>query len=181
MHPVIQAVVTAVVITAAVYDILYRRIPNWLVLPCWLLGFVLNAYLFGWEGLKSAGLGFGIAMLIFFPLWLLQGMAAGDVKLMAAIGALVGPLVWFWIFVFSGLVGGVIAIVLMAVHKRFRKTFSNLGFLLWDLVHLRAPYLRSEEMTVDSPRSFRLPHGAVFALGYLAFLGFALFSGASPF
>lgn len=176
MHPATQVALASVLVTAAVYDILYRRIPNWLVFPAWAAGFAMNAYLYGWSGLKSAAFGFGLAMAVFFPLWLLRGLAAGDVKLVAAVGALSGPLIWFWIFVFAGLVGGILAITMMAIHRRVRKTLRNVAFLAWDLVHLRMPHLRSEELSVDSPRSFRLPYGAVFALGYIALLGYSLIS-----
>lgn len=171
MNPVVQILLAAVVIVAGAYDILYRRIPNWLVLPCWIAGFAVNAALAGWAGLTAAALGFVLAMVVYFPLYLLRGMGAGDVKLMAAIGALVGPTAWLIIFIFSGLVGGVVAIFVMLVHRRFGKTLRNLGYILWEMVHLRAPHKCDEELSIDSPRSFRLPHGAVIALGCLGFLG----------
>ncbi len=179
MVPLVQVLLVILVVVAGAYDILYRRIPNWLVLPCWILGFAVNAAIADrvWSGLGSAAAGFGLAMLVYFPLYLLRGMAAGDVKLMAAIGALVGPTAWLFIFIFSGLVGGVIAIFVMLAHRRFRKTFRNLGYIVWEMTHLRAPHKRDEELSVDSPRSFRLPHGAVIALGCFAFLGVRPFLG----
>lgn len=172
MHPVIQVLIAALVVVAGVYDILYRRIPNWLVLPCWLAGFAVNALLASpWtEGLKTAGLGFGVAMLIYMPLYLLRGMGAGDVKLMAALGAFAGPVAWLFIFVFSGIVGGVVALIMMVVHRRFVKTLRNVCLILWEMMHLRPPYSR-DELDVSSPKSLRLPYGAVVALGCLAFLG----------
>jgi prepilin peptidase CpaA len=171
MHPLVQVLVAVLVLVAGTYDILYRRIPNWLVLPCWLVGFAVNAALTGWMGLKTAAFGFGLAMLVYFPLYMLRGMGAGDVKLMAAIGALVGPVAWFLIFLSSSIVGGVVALVIMLTFKRFRKTLRNLALILWDLMHFRAPYHRDEELSVDSPKAFRLPHGAVIALGVIVFLG----------
>jgi prepilin peptidase CpaA len=171
MHPLIQALVAVLVLIAGIYDILYRRIPNWLVLPCWVVGFAVNFALAGWPGLKSAAFGFGLAMLVYFPLYILRGMGAGDVKLMAAIGALVGPVAWFLIFLSSSIVGGVVALVIMLTFKRFRKTLRNLALIVYDLVCLRMPYRRDEELSVDSPKAFRLPHGAVIALGVIIFLG----------
>ena len=70
---------------AAVYDIRFRRIPNWLVLTGLVLGLGLNTFLFRWPGARASLLGIGLAFLIYFPLYLLRGMGAGDVKLMAAI------------------------------------------------------------------------------------------------
>jgi hypothetical protein len=42
---------------------------------------------------------------------------------------------------------------------------------VWELMHFRAPYLKHEDLDVSNPQAFRLPHGAVVALGTLLFLG----------
>ncbi len=178
MPPIIQVLVALMVVVAGVYDIRYRRIPNWLVLPAVLVGFALNAFLYGLTGLKVAGLGFGLAVLIYMPLYALRGMGAGDVKLAAALGALVGWQNWVILFIFSGIIGGVLALVLMLAHGRFRKTLWNTGYILSEIVHLRSPHYRSEELDVKSPRAFTLPHGAVLALGTLAVVGVRVFLGA---
>jgi hypothetical protein len=93
------------------------------------------------------------------------------VKLLAAVGALVGWRDWVAIFIISGLLGGVLAIGLMLGKGRFRKTLWNTGYIVAELAHWRAPHLKSEELDVRSPVSFRLPQGAVIALGCYAFLG----------
>lgn len=163
------------VMVAGVYDIRYRRIPNWLVLPAVLVGFALNAFLFGLAGLSHAGLGFGLAVLIYMPLYVLRGMGAGDVKLAAALGAFLGWQNWLMLFMLAAVIGGVLAVVLMIVCGRFRKTLWNTAYILWELVHLRSPHHRSEELDVKSPRAFRLPHGAVLALGTLTLVGVRVF------
>lgn len=169
----IQVLVSLLVVIAGVYDIRYRRIPNWLVLPAVLLGFALNALisLDVMEGLMYAGKGFGLAVLIYMPLYMLRGMGAGDVKLAAALGAFVGWLNWLFLFVFAAVIGGVLALILMLAYGRFRKTLWNTAYILWEMMHLRAPHHRSEELDVQSPRAFTLPHGAVLALGTLALVG----------
>jgi prepilin peptidase CpaA len=172
---IIQLLLAAMVLTAGYFDLRYRRIPNWLTLPGFLVGLALNAFLSFRPGqgllLRNAALGLALAMLVYFPLYLLRGMGAGDVKLMAAIGSLVGWRDWLAIFVFSGIIGGVLAVVLMLAKGRMRKTLYNTGHIVWEMVHLRAPHLRSEELDVSNPRAFTLPHGAVIALGALALLG----------
>jgi prepilin peptidase CpaA len=70
MHPLIQVLVAVLVLVAGAYDIRYRRIPNWLVLPCWVVGFAVNVALAGWPGLKNAALGFGLALLVYVPLFM---------------------------------------------------------------------------------------------------------------
>jgi prepilin peptidase CpaA len=167
---VLQILLVVVVGTAGVYDLRFRRIPNWLVLAGLVLGFCVNTVLFGWAGLRLAGLGFGLALLIYMPLHLLRAMGAGDVKLMAAVGSLVGPGNWLMLFVITAVVGGVVALVVLLFAGRVRKTFWNLGWILNEVAHFRAPYQSSEELDVRSPRAMRLPHGAVIALGTIVFL-----------
>ncbi len=129
----------------------------------------------GLAGLKYAGLGFGLAVLIYMPLYALRGMGAGDVKLAAALGAFVGWQNWLLLFVFAAVIGGVLALILMLTHGRFRKTLLNTAYILWEIVHLRAPHQRSEELDVQSPHAFTLPHGAVLALGTLTLVGARVF------
>jgi prepilin peptidase CpaA len=181
MIPLIHLPLVFLVLVAGIYDIRYRRIPNWLVLPAIPVGFLLHAVLSlvrsnsVWPGLREAALGFGAAVLIYLPMYALRGMGAGDVKLAAALGALAGWPDWLWILLFSAVIGLVLALALMLLHRRFRKTLSNTAYLIWDLAHLRPPYRRSEELDVQSPKGMRLPHGAVLALGTLALLGVRAF------
>lgn len=173
----VQLLLLALVIVASYYDIRYRRIPNWLTLPCVLVGFALNAFLGRTvlSGLGDAGLAVGLALLLNFPLYLLHARGAGDVKLLSAIGALVGWRAWVEIFILSGILGGVLAVVLMLAKGRFRKTLVNTGAIIEEMVHFRAPHLKNEEFDVNSPLSFRLPQGAVIALGCCTLLGLQAF------
>jgi len=173
----VQILLAVVVLIASYYDIRYRRIPNWLTLPCVLVGFALNAFLEPpvWHGLGDAGLAVALALLLNFPLYLLHARGAGDVKLLAAVGALVGWRDWVAIFILSGILGGVLAVVLMLGAGRFRKTLHNVAGILGEMLHFRAPHLKSEEFDVKSPLSFRLPQGAVIALGCCLLLGLQAF------
>ncbi len=175
ISPYIQVMVGLLVLVAGIYDILWRRIPNWLVIPGFLIGVLLNPFIHAndvvWSDRWGAPLGFALAMATYLPLYLLRGMGAGDVKLAAAIGALVGWQAWIIIFILSGLLGGVLAVILMVAKGRARKTFSNIGYILWEMAHFRPPHLRNEELDIANPHAMTLPHGAVIALGGLLFLG----------
>ena len=176
MPPVTQVLVVALMVTAAIYDIRFRRIPNWLTLPTLPLGLALNAFLYGWRGLALAGIGVGLAILIYLPLYMLRGMGGGDLKLAVGLGALVGWFEFFWIFVLAGVLGGVIAIVLLLARGRMRKTFSNTIYILWELAHLRPPYRsKSDELDIGGARAYNMPHGAVLALGALLLVGWRAF------
>ncbi len=169
----LQLALVVVVATAAVFDLRFRRIPNWLVLAGLILGLGLNSFLFEWGGLRASLLGLGAGFVVYFPLYLLRGMGAGDVKLMAAVGSIVGWADWLGIFFFTALVGGVAAIALLVSRRQLAHGLSNVGYLLVQLLALRPPYARREELDVTSPKSVKLPHGVVIAWGSVLFLGAA--------
>ena len=103
---------------AAVYDVRYRRIPNWLTVGGVLLGLALNAFLYqGWPGLRFSLPGFGLGFGVYFLLYVLRAMGAGDVKLMAAVGAVVGWQNWFGIFVITAIIGGLMAMILVVIEE----------------------------------------------------------------
>jgi prepilin peptidase CpaA len=165
-----QILLLLVVLVAAVYDFRYRRIPNWLVLSGLLLGLIVNTFLFEWAGLGRSLLGVGLACLIYFPLYLLRGMGAGDVKLMAAVGAIVGWTAWIGIFFFTAIVGGMAAVALLASRSQLKRGFSSAGYLLVQLLSFRLPYARREDLDVKSEKSVKLPHGVMIAWGSVLFL-----------
>jgi prepilin peptidase CpaA len=136
-----------------------------------LTGIALNSFLYeGAPGLifalKGLALGFGV----YFVLYILHAMGAGDVKLMAATGALVGWQDWFGIFLITAVIGGIMAMMLMLMRRRIKTTFWNVGFILGEMGHGRAAYMTREELDVKSPKSVGLPHGAVIAVGTIFFL-----------
>jgi prepilin peptidase CpaA len=170
----IRALLIAVVMVAAFFDIRTHRIPNWLTLPGLLLGIALNAFLFELAGLWFSLKGLGLAFGVYFVLYLLRGMGAGDVKLMAAVGAAAGPMNWLGILFLTAILGGVAALVLAASKGRMRKTFQNMGLMLLSFRQGRAPYRDNPELDVQSDKALRLPHAVVIAAGTLAFVVSAL-------
>jgi prepilin peptidase CpaA len=168
---IVQVLVLLIVIPAAMFDLRQRRVPNWITLPAILLGIALNGILdFRDANLRNSLLGLGLAFLIYFPLYLLRAMGAGDVKLMAAVGAIMGWANWLGIFVLTAVIGGLAAIVAVAARGRLRKTFYNIWFILLSLLHRQAPYESNPELDVRNVQSVRLPHAVVIALGAIGFL-----------
>jgi prepilin peptidase CpaA len=165
------------VIAAAVYDVRYRRIPNWLTVLGVVVGLALNAWLRQqagpipwWPGLKFGLIGMGVAFGVYFFLYAMHAMGAGDVKLMAAVGAMVGWQDWFAIFLITALIGGVMALILVTARGRVKKTLFNVAYLLNEMKSGRAAYMTREELDVKNPKALGLPHGAVIAVGSLFFL-----------
>ncbi len=170
----ISILLVALVTVAAIFDLRTRRIPNWLCAAGMICGFACQIALYRWVGARQAFLGAGLALLIYAPLFALRAVGGGDVKLMAAVGSMAGPKAWIAIFLVTAMVGGVIALVLIAVKGRTRRTFRNVGVMLYELVHLRAPHKVEEELDVTSGKALRLPHGCTIAAGTLLYLIYAL-------
>ena len=169
--PGVEAVLLVLVLGAAVYDVRYRRIPNWLSVSGVLIGLALNTFLYqGWPGLRLSLSGLVVAFGVYIVLYALRAMGAGDVKLMGAVGALVGWQDWFGIFLTAAIVGGAMALILVATKGRVKKTFWNVGFILNEMKSGRPAYLAKEELDVRNPKALGLPHGAVIAVGTVFFL-----------
>lgn len=135
-----QIILAALVIAAGTFDLRTRRIPNWLCAAGLVCGFAYQIVLFQWSGAREAALGTGLSLLIYVPLFALRAVGGGDVKLMAAVGSIAGPKSWIAIFLITAIVGGAIALVMIALKGRTRRTLRNVGILLTELGHLRAPY-----------------------------------------
>jgi prepilin peptidase CpaA len=170
----IRVLLLLLVLLASLFDIRKHRIPNWLSLTGAVLAVALNTFLFEMAGLWYSLKGLGLAFAIYFVLYLLRGMGAGDVKLMAAVGAAVGPFNWLGILFLTAVIGGVAALVLAGSKGRLHRTFVNMWLLLLSLRHGRAPYRDNPALDVGSEMALRLPHGVVIAGGTLAFLAAAL-------
>lgn len=96
---------------ALVFDLRTRKIPNWLTVAALALALAFHVATAGLAGLGTALAGFGVGFGILFVLWIIGGGGGGDVKLMGALGAWLGP--WLTMIVFIG--SGVLALVGMVL------------------------------------------------------------------
>ena len=106
----------------ALYDWKARRIPNWLTFGTLFLALVLNFLDFKLHGLLNSLIGFFTGIALLFIPYALGGMGAGDVKLLGAIGALVGYKSVILIFIYSAICGlflGIIWILFTPGHLKF--------------------------------------------------------------
>jgi prepilin peptidase CpaA len=169
LFPVAPCVV-ALVITAAVWDWQTRRIPNWLVLIALIVALPMQIFLHGAIGGGRAwllGCLAGGAMLL--PGYMTRTVGAGDVKLMAAIGALCGALVAMEIAVFASVVGGIWAVLLLLRRKQVWAGVSNTMTMLATAAGgARAGVQHGESMRALSMG--RMPFGVAIAIGTLGAL-----------
>ena len=118
------------ILLASWIDYSQRRVPNWLNLSLIVAGFCAQGLYFGASGLAAGGLGLLIGFGLLIIPWMMHGMGAGDVKLMAAIGVWLGPLFTFYAFGMGALIGGLAAAVMIVSTGRLRMACANLGLIL---------------------------------------------------
>jgi prepilin peptidase CpaA len=176
MPTILKFVLLAIVLVAGTYDCRFRKIPNWINLSGVVLGLGVNTLLSEGHGLATAILGLLCSLAIYVPLYLVRGMGAGDVKLMAAVGAIAGPSNWVGIFIATALAGGVLAVIVIAVKKRWLHTLSNLAIIVPELFKFRAPSSSDSRLDIRNADALRLPHAVSIALGSVAFLSFVAFA-----
>jgi prepilin peptidase CpaA len=156
-------------IIIAYMDIRYRRIPNKLVLITLIGGLALNTIFGGVHGLGLSLGGSLLAFALMFGLHLFGTMGAGDVKLFAAIGAVLGsPLVLPTLLIVA-LTGGVLAIFTMIYSRRVGTTMFGVCQFFYGLL----PGQRVPRFEVPANRSHALPYGVAICVGSL--IAFFLF------
>lgn len=170
---VIPAIVVLVAsIIAAVTDLWKFKVYNILTLPLIVTGLLYNAVNGGWAGLLNSVLGlvFGFAILLIF--YSMGGMGAGDVKLMAGIGAWLGMPITFYIFIASALAGGVYAVALMVLTNGVQEMLINmhiLGHRMKTFSRHLIPDSRIEvEVKRDDRRKRLIPFATMVAVGVIA-------------
>src|SRR5271165_3189340 len=152
-------------VVAAILDLRQHRIPNWLTYPGIILGFVFRGAFMGWKGLATALAGCLLAGGVMFLFFVVRAMGAGDVKIMAAIGAFVGPSNAVEVLLATAICGGVLAIAYALYRKRMISTLKNLASVL--RFHAWAGVQAHPEVNLDNPEALRMPYGLAIALGTL--------------
>jgi prepilin peptidase CpaA len=143
-----------------------RRIPNWLTVPGFIVGVLVNVLANGRAGLKTSLLGAGLGLLVLLPFVFLRSLGAGDWKLAGALGAFLGWQVLANLLMGSVFVAGAMALGLVIYKRRFKETLGNIGRLLASMLTLRMP---GAEISLDNPQSLKVPYGVALALTTLLF------------
>lgn len=117
-------------VAATAIDLRSRRIPNELTAAMTGIGIALAAS--GTSGISAGAslAGMVLGLLLMMPGYALGATGAGDVKLMAAVGALVGPALLVSAFLFTAVVGGVLAVVVASRRQRLGATLAGTGRLV---------------------------------------------------
>jgi prepilin peptidase CpaA len=165
MHSIAWWPTCLVLAVATFTDLRSRRIPNWLVFPFLLMGFVVSAWLHGWHGITQSLAGFGLGAVIFGVFFVLGGMGMGDVKLCAAIGAWVGPWQLTIALIITGLAGGVMAVGWAACRGFLGQLFAGTSDLIVGFKD--RGFKPHDELVLSNPKARKMPYAPAIAIGTL--------------
>lgn len=161
-----SAVIAVVVATAAsAWDLRTRRIPNALTFGAAIAAAVFHALTGGAAGLATTAAGWGLGVALFLPFFALRGLGGGDVKLLGAIGAWLGPAAVLYVAFYSTLAGGLFGVVVAVRTRYLRQALRNLKFLgtFWLTVGLQPV----ESVSLDQKDTPRLAYAVPVLAGLL--------------
>ena len=143
------------------HDVRYRRIPNPFVLATLITGLTLNFAVGGWRGALTSVGGCVLAFILMFMLHVFGAMGAGDVKLFAAIGSVLGAHLVLPTFVVVVLTGGLLALVVVLRTGIFRTTCHRVLQIFVGLL----PGWQMPRFSVPADRRHTIPYGAAITIG----------------
>jgi prepilin peptidase CpaA len=162
----VAAVATGVV--ACVTDLASRRVPNVLTFGSALTGLAWHAWVGGVAGAGWSVAGWAVGLAVLMPLYLLRTLGAGDVKLLAAFGAWLGPAGVAWAGLYGTIAGGVLALAVALATGYLGTAYRNLYSLLlfWRVEGIRP----MDSLTLDTGRGPRLARAVPMLVGVVVML-----------
>lgn len=165
--------VTIVLIIAAVIDGAILKVPNWLTFPFIICGWLHCTLQGGVPGLGLSLLGTFVGMMLLLILRNVGGMGAGDVKLLAGVGAWLGTVVTLYAFAATALVGGVMAVIMILRSGQWEKHVAMAYQILHEWKTIRNPEKLAAIARERKPTMQLLPYGIPMAIGSIAYFAFA--------
>jgi len=164
-------VTTVMALVAAIIDFRRFRVPNTLTFPLCISGFVFHAIAGGLTGLQFSGGGIAVGMAVLLVFYITGVMGAGDVKLLAAVGAWIGGTSVLYVFCVAGIATGIHSLAVLAWQRRLRVVPAIFQVCLVQLMTLGRHIARSDaeslaEATqrVDRAR-YVMPFAVMIAIG----------------
>ncbi|MBN1512432.1 MAG: prepilin peptidase [Phycisphaerae bacterium] len=169
------AILVPGVLLASWIDYSQRRVPNWLNASLIVSGFVVQGVFHGGEGLLSGLFGLLLGFGVLIVPWMMHGMGAGDVKLMAAIGVWFGPWMTLIAFCVGAVIGGVIAVIMIVSSGRMRCAWANLGTIVVKMTSRETMFGEFGSAKSFGSTSQLLPYGVPLTIGSLIVLAGQVF------
>jgi prepilin peptidase CpaA len=165
--------VTVTLVVAATIDGIKLKVPNKITFPLILSGWAYCGWCYGFEGLAWSLLGTAIGLGLLLPAYAIGGMGAGDVKLLAGVGAWVGGSVTFYAFCVSTVIGAVLAIAMVLYRKAWARHRDQFMVILGEILTIRDPQVLSTIAAERKSSMMLLPYGIPIAMGTIAYFAWA--------
>lgn len=161
--------VSATLVLAAFIDGYQLRVPNWLTFPFVIGGWVYSGLWFGWAGVGWSMLGTLVGLGLLLPAYAIGGMGAGDVKLLAGVGAWVWGTATFYAFCVSAVVGGILALAMVFLRRRWKHHQGQFMMILGEIMLIRDPHQLATLAAERKSSMLLLPYGIPIAIGTIAY------------
>ena len=165
--------VSVILIVAAYIDGKQLKVPNWITLPMVLSGLLYHSVASGWSGAGDSLSGIGWGLLCLLPLYAVGGMGAGDVKLMAGIGAWLGAVTTCWAFAVTVVVGAVMAVIMVLCSGRVMHHYRQAIHLAYEIMTIRNPSVLFARAKERKPTMYLLPYGIPICIGSITYFVYA--------
>ena len=165
-NPLILCLI-GMLIAAVLTDLTKRKILNAMILFGLIISFIGQCFTTQGMGGLSWLAGVSIAFAFFIPLYIMRGMAAGDVKLMMAVGGFLGYPLIIKAVVCVFLSGGVIAIMFVIIKGRFKRLFDNMRVMFTDAYIKTTSGVNVADDYVMKNSAGRMPYALAIAIGTL--------------
>lgn len=159
-----QAVLFLIVVAAALADIKSRRIPNKLVFPGAVAAILYHAISPYGIGFASSMAGLAAGLLALLPLYMIRAMGAGDVKLMAMVGAYLGPMSAIGAVVTTLIVGGALAVAAAVRNRSAQRMLNNVRAMMTHAL-VGAATGTPVRADINAISAGKLPYGIAIAMG----------------
>lgn len=169
-HPALIVLGVALVLST-ITDLRSRKISNSVTFSAALIGIVLHAVTGGGWLALSSGLGFLVWLIGGMLVWQTGGLGAGDVKMVAAAGALLGLLGAFWMYFLSNLIQVVYLFGRWAVQGTLADNFRLLGSWLYSIVSPGTKKIHFKPVGMED----RTPHAPFMLLGVVAMMALSYY------
>ena len=161
--------VSVVLVVAAVIDGVQLRVPNWVTYPLVFAGWVYSGVAFGWEGFGWSLGGTAVGLACLLPLYAVGGMGAGDVKLLAGVGAWIYATHTFHAFCVSAIVGAVLAVAIVAWKREWRKHIAQFRSIVMEFLTIRNAEQLAAIAAERKSSMLLLPYGIPLMLGTIIY------------
>jgi prepilin peptidase CpaA len=163
-----QLVGLVLAVVACGWDLRTRRIPQVLTLGGATAGLLFHVGNGGWSGGAWSLAGWGVGIAVFLLPFALGGLGAGDVKLLGALGAWLGPTDALWLGLYTGVAGAILALIVSLVSGYLPVALSNVRLLLthWSVNGVKP----LAELTLEHGRGPRLAYAVPILAGTMVTL-----------